>query len=297
MAKVTIGADPEWGLMTLDGQQRLDPRAYIAATNGDDSPFGIDGSGRVAEIRPPYSDTPEGLVANIKKVFQDGINHNVQLQNVKWKAGSMAGDEPIGGHVHFGHKALIAHDGMGAHKDMRHDVTRALARIVAPLCIMAEVKEEAIARRVGTTYGALRGENCMRQQPFGIEYRSLHSWLTCPQDALAVLSISHLVATNLDNDSFISFCRTLPEMDEESYKDCDKKVASFYLKGIAKALKMADGFKSYLPMMEPLFDMVIEGREFDCEQDMKLSWGLKMPIATQDVLRFPSVTTASASNY
>ncbi len=272
---VTIGADPEWGVMSQDGETLQNPGDYISVAAGTDAGFGIDGSSRVAELRPSYSSTPRGLVANIKDLLQFGITRYPGLRSCKWKAGSMAGDEPIGGHIHFGHPNLCQPGG-GNFKapDMRNKVVSALSHILAPLCLMAEDKDEAIARRVGTSYGDARVEAAQRQQSYGVEYRPLSSWLTSPHDALSVLSVGHLIVSNLDNDEFIKFSNALPEMDDESYRDCNKKIASFYLKGIAKALKMCKGFKDYLKDMEPLFDLVIEGKSFNVNQDMKVSWGL-----------------------
>ena len=273
--KVTLGCDPEWGILNEHGSI-VRPDEVIS--NELNEQFGIDGSERVAELRPTYANNPRGLVKNIRALLQEGLNVNPVLANYRWKAGSMVDDEPIGGHVHLGHKALISGEGMRNNQKVSQ-LTTTLIRIVSPLMLMAEDKEEAIARRVGTGYGSLKGGNCMREQAYGVEYRTLPSWLTSPEDALSVLSLVHLCAVNINNERFLDTACSLPEIEDEAFTDCNKKVASYYLGGIAKALKTAEGFADYLPDMQHLFNLIIDRKEFNTNQDMKDSWGLKMPDA------------------
>lgn len=280
MLKVTIGSDPEWGILTEKGD--LVRPDEVFTINGSSDNFGIDGCGRVAELRPMYSDTPRGHVKNIRELLQSGLDNNPNLAMYRWKAGSMADDEPIGGHVHLGH-GMFCED-VGRATDRKPHLQSALTRIVSPLLLMVEDKDEAIARRVGTSYGTLKGENCVRQQDYGIEYRTLPSWLTSPEDALAVLSLCHLVAVNMDNKPFLDEVASLPEIEDEAFSDCNKAVASYYLKSIARALKTTQGFATYRSDVQPLFDMIIEGREFNTSVDMKMSWGLKVPQTVKKVV-------------
>ena len=94
---------------------------------------------------------------NIQSVIQLGIERNPETAKYKWKAGSIVGEEPVGGHIHFGH-ALLMQEGV------RRTMGRVLTRTVAPLALMVEDRTEAVDRRVGTSYGSANGENCWRPQ-------------------------------------------------------------------------------------------------------------------------------------
>ncbi len=268
MAKITIGADPEFAF--LDRAGRLKRPDSIIRGGGTDVAFGIDGAGRVAELRPPYADSPKKLVANIKGVMQDGLNTYPLSAEMKWKAGGVAGEEPMGGHIHLGHDKLCS-------RSLATKVGDALNRIVAPLVLMAEDRDEAVLRRLGSIYGQLTGEHCWREQPWGMEYRVLSSWLTSPEDALSVLTATYLVGKNFDNQEFLDAALELPEVDNDFFIDCNKKVIAFYLQEIAKVMKKATGYRELLPDMRHLFSLIIERKTFDVNRDMKEAWGLVLP--------------------
>ena len=267
MASITIGADPEFAFMSQAGALTRPDKVIRGNT---ESEFGIDGSGRVAELRPSYANSPKQLVANIKSVMQYGIENNPLSVAFRWKAGGTADEEPIGGHIHLGHSRLCD-------RAIAQNVSDALNRIVAPLTLMAEDKEEAVLRRAGSSYGQLTGENCWREQSWGMEYRVLSSWLTSPEDALSVLTMTYLVGKNFDNPEFMDAALGLPEVDNDFFIDCNKRVLSFYLTDIARVMKKAIGFKELYADMKHLFSLIINGKSFDTSRDMKETWGLVIP--------------------
>ena len=269
MAEITLGADPEFAFVTVGTGSLVRPETVIRGAR-DNSTFGIDGAGRVAELRPAPATNPRGLVENIRTAMQEGINLFPAAQQYHWKAGGVAEEEPMGGHIHFGHSEL---------KDTERAsrVCSALNKTVAPLVLMAEDKEEAVMRRNGSNYGSLNGEQVWRGQAWGMEYRPLSSWLTSPSDALSVITASWLVAKNYDNDEFMDEVDRLPEVDNDFFQDCNKKVMAIYLQGIAAAMKKAIGWKDALNDMKPMFSLIINGKSFNTAQDMKQSWGLKIP--------------------
>lgn len=268
MAAITIGADPEFAFTTKSGTL-ISPGSVIKSGTTNVQ-FGIDGAGRVAELRPSASDTPRGLVKNIRDVLQSGLTRWPNGANYSWKAGGVAEEEPMGGHIHFGHEML-------RDRSIATRVCSALNRTLAPIALMCEDKEEAVLRRSLSSYGHLNGGDCWRDQPWGMEYRVLSSWLTSPDDALGILSLGYLVAKNFDNKAFIDECVDLPEVDPDFFSECNKRVLSFYLQDIAKVLKKAIGWKDLLNDMKPMFSLIINGKSFDTSRDMKESWGLTMP--------------------
>lgn len=268
MANITIGADPEFAFVDQNGRLKR-PDSIIRSSNND-AQFGIDGAGRVAELRPRHGNTPRELVTEIKRVMQGGLEQYPAGANLRWKAGGVAEEEPMGGHIHLGHGQLCD-------RLVAANVGDALNRIVAPLVLMAEDREEAVLRRIGSSYGQLVGENCWREQPWGIEYRVLSSWLTSPDDALSVLTATYLVGKNFDNPAFMDAALSLPEVDNDFFTDCNKKVISFYLQEIARVMKKAIGYRDLLPDMRHLFSMIIERKTFNTSRDMKEAWGLSLP--------------------
>ncbi len=269
MAKITIGCDPEYGF--LDSRGRLVSPGSVISDHLEGDGFGIDGSSRVAELRPAAADTPQGLVKNIRELIQKGIEANPETTKYKWKAGSIVGEEPVGGHIHFGHAKLL-------NTTVQRTMGRVLTRVVAPLALMVEDRTEAVDRRVGTSYGAASGDNCYRPQPWGMEYRTLCSWLMGPREAESILALGFVVASQCDNQEWLDLALTLPEVDPEHFADCDKKIISFNLQMIARVLKKASNFKEYRSAMQYLFDTIISGKTFDHDQDMRKSWGLKYKV-------------------
>ncbi len=264
MAEITLGADPEFGL--IDPRGRLvNPGSVIRHTNGDR--FGIDGCGRVAELRPDPAKTPKELVENIRHILQTGVNENPHTALHIWKAGSTAAEEPIGGHIHIGNNSLC---------DMREAerVAKVLTKIVTPLALMAEDRDEAIDRRVGTSYGAVDGENLWREQPWGMEFRTLCSWLMGPREAESILTLTYIVGAQFDDKEWMNLAMALPMPESEHFIDCNKKVMSIYLTNIARVLKKAPVFKEFRSGLDFLFDTICSGKSFDHQQDMKKSWGL-----------------------
>ena len=96
LMRLLIGTDPELLLMQ-DGN-------IVHANNipgfNKDSKFGSDGA--MAEIRPDPASSPEGLIKNIKKLFEDK-NHPVE--NHDWVSAcyyeSAHRDYPVGTHIHI----------------------------------------------------------------------------------------------------------------------------------------------------------------------------------------------------
>ena len=269
--KITIGCDPEYGLVR-DGRLVIPSELIRNCSGGGSNQFGIDGSGRVAELRPDYSDTPSGLVANIQKVLQSGVKDNPNILAVKMKAGSSVVDEPIGGHIHFGHAKL--RDPIYARR-----VAEALDKTVSILTLMVEDQDEALSRRVGTGYGQ-PGQNNYRDQSWGMEYRVLPSWLTSPEEAEAVLSLSYIVASEWNDDDIMQEACSLPAFDTLAFRECDKIGLMYWIPCIVDFIKKLPKFEEYADRIRPLFKLIKNQKVWSCDKNMIDTWNLK-PAKTQ----------------
>lgn len=265
MAKepMTIGCDPEWGLVKNGG---IVSASSVIRANGDNS-FGVDGCGRVAELRPAHSTTPEGLVKNIKSVLTEGYASHSHLHDHIWKAGGMVCDEPIGGHIHLGAQKLTQ-------QVYRAKVGNALDKTLAVLCLMVEDGEEALNRRMGSSYGSIGGSSSWREQNWGMEYRVLASWLTHPDEAKAILSLCYLVGKEYDNDEIMEEAASLPAFDTNSYKECDKIGLLYYIPPIIAFIRKLPEYERYAKDMIPLFKLIKDRKNWSCDKNMIDTWSL-----------------------
>lgn len=190
--EVTYGADPElvfqykgMNVHATDILRGLDTNEYVP--NAEGGTIGVDASGRPAEIRPRYDVDPKKVVQNIQKTLINEINRRPELSVVDWTSGSSKNKEAIGGHIHVG---------INQEKWGNLNLTMAMDIFLSINVMHLEIPSEGFARKMGQ-YGHL-GD--IRQQKWGIEYRTLPSWLYSPAVALAVLSLAkHVVNQSLIN--------------------------------------------------------------------------------------------------
>ena len=261
--KVTIGCDPEFGYIQNGGL--MSASSYVSGGTG--SEFGTDGNSSISEIRPSYGHTPEELVNNIKAVLADGYKKYPAIRAFQWKAGGMAGDCALGGHIHLGHGKLTQ-------GNFQAKVGGALDKTLSVLTLMVEDPEEALNRRVGSGYGQIGGANSYRAQSHGVEYRTPPSWLTSPEEAKAVLSIAHLVAIYFEDDDIMDEAGALPGFDQQSYRECDKIGLLYYIPPIIKFLRSLPDYEKYEKDIIPLFKLIKNREIWSCHKSMIDTWGL-----------------------
>ena len=261
---ITLGCDPEFGLVNPEGTI-VNAMGCVKEQIGVS--FGLDHGGRIMELRPAPSPTPMGLVDNIRALMVKGLSLNPETSKHRWKAGSMVDTDAIGGHVHLGHKSFID-------SPLGNRVIELLNRVVTPLFILLEHPVEAVHRRVGTGYGAVSGSNSMRNQPHGVEYRALPSWLGKPEHALGAISLSHLVACNSDTTDMVKSIMSLPQIDLEALENCDKKYISAYIYEIAKVVRNLESFGDHRSAIVKVFQNIQAGVTLDLG-DMKEEWKLE----------------------
>lgn len=168
--KLTLGADPEL---------ILHKNGTVASANqyfNSSDEFGCDGNSTVAELRPKPSKTPWGLVSYIAQLIDWG---HKEFPDLKMKAGAIAFDYPIGGHIHLSTPASPA-------KISNLDaLIGAVENLIYP--------SADIERRRTSGYGL---PSQFKRTTYGIEYRTPVSWLTSPTIALVFLTLAKLAVIN-----------------------------------------------------------------------------------------------------
>lgn len=267
MPDLTLGADPEFGLLSRGALVHADN--VITDDTTRTLEFGCDGSGRPVELRPKPATNPLSLVANIRSSLRSGYEKYPDLKSYKWKAGSMVATDPIGGHIHFGHPELQASE------DYREAVSNVLNKTLAPCGVLIEDEEEARVRRMGSTYGGIEHEP-YRKQDWGMEYRVLSSWIVSPRVAGAVLSTAYsIVDTALHDKPLWKEMENLPAASKNEIQYPDRIALAVLAPGIVNLIRRTKAYQTLKSHIETLISMVAFSKDWNCQRDMKDTWNLK----------------------
>lgn len=266
--RLTIGCDPEFGFISKSNGRKVNPPGGLSTADT----MGIDGCGRICELRPPPAESPAQLVKSIGTILQEGLNERFAGHSkYRWKAGGMVDDEALGGHIHFGHRELVNH------QDNHRNIQMLLNTLVAPIALLVEDPDEAVGRRLGTSYGRLDAGS-IRSQPHGVEWRVLPSFLTSPDDAIGLTSLAYCVAAEFKNKEFIAAVEELPIFDQDTYNACDKQSVIYYVPPMLNVIKTAGNWKKMRDEIMIIINKVVRQELMDTA-DMQKTWGLKAPVA------------------
>lgn len=194
-ADTVIGADPEF--LLFDDEGRVVRANSVMAKNG---PVGNDGA--MAEVRPDPAVTPEGLVANIKKIFANK-QLVANIEPYRWIAGCYYKDQqrdyPMGGHIHIGNPTKIARIKLPDRENFFKTFNK----------IMDELLAVPMTKIDGTELANLRRTKCQvtgnHNSGFGffgefrtcagrLEHRSLSGmWLIHPELSLNVFGVAKAI--------------------------------------------------------------------------------------------------------
>jgi len=207
---VTIGSDPEFALKEVGTGKQIRAEAInnFCFNINKVGEVGLDGHPHIAELRPRYSADVREHIHNISYLLGalsvrliDNNYSNIGIYGGSWvksQSSEIDDGDGIGGHVHFG---LASGRSMGG--TLRQNLTHALDYWFAPVIMLIEGRKNALYRRTVGTHGhayGLLGSDRSRQQPWGMEYRPLSSWLVAPHIAQGVLcyakTIAHAVVNN-----------------------------------------------------------------------------------------------------
>lgn len=247
-----MGADPEFIIKNSAGIIYSD--SYDL---GHGNEFGEDGSGIPFELRPKPAYTPEGLVKNIKEAMQEGSLK--QISTAKWQAGSFyrntSEDIPIGGHIHFGTKGIISPAKLIKFLDIYLGIP--VSRIT---------NEDGKRNRRESGYGEY-GD--YRVQKWGVEYRTLSSWLISPQIAKAVLSLAKVAAYECIKCNRREYLKLIK--NRSLFIDSE----GFGIHTIIRLIRKFKLYKKYKKDIEVIFSMIKKKKTWNTKTNIRTSWGIK----------------------
>ncbi len=225
---IMLGTDPEFEYIDRDTDEIINCRDAgirdrLPIVPGGEGRIGHDGAGAQREIRPEPSDTPEGLILNIKKLISAALDEKWSLRGERFSCG---------GHIHIG----------GVEES--RDFTAVLDHYLGPLNVLnSRVRQES-------PYGKPGSDDAMRKQPHGIEYRVPPTgWLASEELARITLKIVKLAAQKHYDGNVIELSDSLADdlislgLTDVEMKTFFKEIDKYKTCGLPKDLKVAWGYK------------------------------------------------------
>lgn len=273
MKEFSIGADPEFVAIS-----KINPNAIVYAYDlcrstpafsacPEIDSCGTDGCESIFELRAEPSYEPLEVISNIHDILQGFLARSPKAFNYQWRAGSFY-CKPLGGHIHLGHLDIRRHP-------LRY--TEAMAQYIGVLSILLEKRSEALMRRM-SGYG---DKNNIRRPSFGIEYRALGSWLTSPYIAAAILCLTKIVIHEALNNK-LKIPRRITSMH---FAACDITHARSLYPTIWKEITQMELYPKYAAYIEIIKYLIDNKLSWNPKVDMKKTWGLANPAATQSMTK------------
>ena len=261
-----LGADPELGIIINGRIVRAD--RVVHTWNAGRNQFGLDGAASVAEIRPAPAIEPAELVENIKRCLRLGAenlwpNH----PRLRFKAGSMAANWPIGGHIHIGCSAIVNC------RSLMGPLSLVLDTFLAPITLLLDDPRESVRRRGQGGYGRL-GDH--REQQWGMEYRTPGSWITSPAVSMGIMSLVRI----LTHDFFehgVSHEVIAAAPDASKFAEYDTEYFTGKMGNIHEGIQRMSLYPRYAKEVEFLFALVGNHCSWFPGQPMLPAWGLIPP--------------------
>lgn len=260
-----MGADPEFTLTSRSGRP-IDVSKYVQSNGaiGYDSQSLHGEINHVAsqsrrsirpivEIRPDPDPSPVLLAHRIQNMLNKAIDV-LPVRGTKWSAGSFPfGLTPIGGHIHF--------SGIPLTTPLLHAFD---AYVAIPLMLL---ERRIPAKRRRRRYGRLG--DFRRKSHGGFEYRTLSSWLVCPQATVATLALAKVIANEwriLPKNPWAG-----PYVAREFYLSKKMRFQRTFLP-IWNNLQQTDTGDRYEKEIDYVRHMIASRREWDEEADLKSVW-------------------------
>lgn len=200
---VTVGADPEFLFLNRASGNVGNARQLLAdrqiVLDDRSSNLGWDGASIPGELRPHFSTIPSHVVNNLAQLFAKlSVERPGLTRDYTMVAGNGGHGYTTGGHIHIG--------GFPFHVIPRTLLGSYMDTFLLPIGI-ALSRPSAVVDRIAVGYGEWGSQ---REQSWGMEYRSLPSWLYHPMTALfflqaaKALSVS-IMGANVDGEELVSF--------------------------------------------------------------------------------------------
>jgi hypothetical protein len=275
---ITIGSDPEFAIVSpTDKNRTFDACEIFKPSREPQSPdcdFGYDGHSATGEIRPRPQNHPKDAVKEIKELLE----RNKKLYPQVYKFNLMATNErlSLGGHIHFGHPKLTS---VNPNRDLLfRQLAINLDNLLAFPCIYLENKENAQRRKDNFGYGHLSD---YRGQNWGVEYRTLSSFIASEQLTNDIFYLGHAIADATINHDFKCKEITTTEGFQYAFNSEATELLKPHLTAIFKqelALPKVKKEKDYKKAVEDFINLVKkEVPLFDSE--IKKGWNIDFDIS------------------
>ena len=271
---ITLGSDPELAIVRTDGN-------YISANdiihNGTHLQFGTDGAGSPLEIRPKPVTDPQDAVNEIKRILELNKKKYPQIFANSLKAAHRS--MPIGGHLHFGHLELQHND------ELNTTLAQNLDFLLAVPCLFLENKALAVARRYHSSYGRLSD---WRGQDWGMEYRTLASFVASRQLTRCIFYLSHAIA---DATIYHNWKAKSHKISREAFALCDTSHLKPLLPEIFEDQKNLPKYKEdrkYRRAID-LFRQMVKRGDPAFSTEIKAGWSVAFDI--ENYMKVPRIET------
>ena len=276
-----LGADPELGI-AINGRI-VRASSLVQTWRSGRNEFGLDGCTSVAEIRPAPAIEPADVVANIKRCLEIGATHLWPTQpRLRFKAGSMAANWPIGGHIHVGCGSITEC------RSLQGPLSLVFDAFLAPITLLLEDPREAVRRRTHGGYGRL-GDH--REQNWGMEYRTPGSWITSPAIAMGILSMVRILTHNFFEHGMSAEVIISSAPDAQKFAQRDVEYFMSKLPNIHTSVQNMSLYQRYGKEVEFLFALIDNNCSWFPSQHMLPAWGLvppASPVAPVEVAAEPA---------
>jgi hypothetical protein len=300
---LTIGADPEAQFRKITGPDLTKDYTIISAdsliTSSSSSGWGLDGCRHTAELRTKGGCKDafvmvkelEGYMKDLAlKIPEDHCVTAGSNTGKKFTGGGSSGYIPTGGHIHFGMNE--------EHRQQEDYYADVLDYMLMVPFMFIEDPVRAKRRRVESgdrRYGALHNAvemglysgDAIRQQSWGLEYRTPSSWLVSKAFATQVLALSHtimydlLLEKELPQFSKVFRGRVLRKQACEAHLNGDRSFFKSELKKIFSVLQNTELYKSgqYTKEITSFFGLALawmrDGKSWKEDQCVLQNWGVE----------------------
>lgn len=296
--KITIGSDPELCFTINEpiAENFFPAKNFLPPSTM--TQLGCDGCSDIAELRPPYGDSPIEHLENIKRILRrlkqriekaesngtilrsfPRFNTNPitlpdmigkEKETIKLSILTHGGNgiyKPIGGHIHF--NIPINQD--------ENIIFLDLLDIMSIFLMPLEDKEDFLKRK-GGHYGQL---SAYETKSYGFEYRTMGSWLYSESNCRNILCLAYTLAYEWMNNR--DYCEKLIKTFKNTFKenfynfyssyDIDKFINPFNLfLWFKKSVRKMKKYKEYKPYLENLFSLHSLKRQFREHDDIMKYW-------------------------
>ncbi|MFA5753295.1 MAG: hypothetical protein WC910_09515 [Bacteroidales bacterium] len=298
-----IGADPEAQFRKITGPDLTKDYTIISADSliqsGSSSGWGLDGCRHTAELRTKGG--CKDAFAMVKEL--EGYMHDLATRipedhcvtagsntGKKFSGGGSANYIPTGGHIHFGMDEQNRQQA-GYFADVLDYMLMVPFMFIEDPVRAKRRRVESSDRRYGALHNAVDlgmfSGDAIRQQSWGLEYRSPASWLVSKAFTTQILALSHtimydlLLEKELPQFSKIYRGRVLRKQACEAHLNGDRAFFKGELKKIFSVLQNAELYKSgkYTKEITSLFGLALawmrDGKNWREDQCILQSWGVE----------------------